>query len=399
MRLAHFIRANTIPIVTEWENFAKSMAPAGDHTGSLAIRDHIDQILDFIIADIDSPETDAEQIEKSRGQKAEAPYPSAAEVHASLRYDGGFNMDQMVSEYRALRTSVVRLWKASRTSMSMEDVDDLTRFNEAVDQALKESIADYSKKQELARGLFLGILGHDLRNPLSAISTSASLLPRFGTLSTRQVMLQAQIAQSSGRATEIVEKLVDLTHSRLGSGLPIIRMPMSMGLMSHQLVDEMRAIYPQRKFDLEVSGDVVGVWDKARLAQVFSNLIGNAVQYGFRSAPIGIRVEGTPHEVIVSVHNEGDPIRPDMLDQIFHALTRGRPLRALESGTVSANLGLGLFISKEIVTAHGGEIQVSSSQENGTVFRASFPREHRNKSQEGNTSDSDCTIGGDKVSA
>jgi signal transduction histidine kinase len=375
MRLADFISANTVPIISEWEKFAKTMTPSGAHIGPSTIRDHIDQILDFIVADMNSTQTDAEQVEKSRGEKAEGRHPSAAEAHASLRYDGGFNMDQMVSEYRALRTSIIRLWKLSRTTVAMHDIDDLTRFNESIDQALMESIADYSNKMELSKGLFLGILGHDLRNPLSAISMSAELITRFGPLATRQTILLRQIAESSRRAHEIVDNLLDLTRARLGSGLPIVRQPMDFDLLARQIIDEMRAIHPHSAFEIAISGDVTGVWDKARIGQVLSNLIGNAVKYGFRSTPIKIRVEGNASEVILSVHNEGVPIGADVIGHIFHALTRGHPPDATTGDATPTNLGLGLFISQEIVTAHGGEIRVSSSEKDGTLFRTSFPRE------------------------
>ncbi|MDV6330972.1 HAMP domain-containing sensor histidine kinase [Asticcacaulis sp. 201] len=374
MRLASFIRENIAPIVADWESFAITLDPSGARTESLVIRDHIQEILEFIVADIETTQTDGEQVEKSRGEKPEQHYPSAAEVHASLRYDGGFNMEQMVSEYRALRTSVVRLWKASGIALNMPDFDDLTRFNESIDQALKESISDYSKKLELSRNLFLGILSHDLRNPLGAVSMSAELTMKIGELSGRQLMLQSQIVESASRASEIVGNLLDLTRARLGSGLPIIRHVMDMGFVSRLIVDEMRAIHPHQEFLLNVSGDVSGLWDKARIGQVFSNLIGNAVQYGFRTTPVAIRVEGAPNEVVLSVHNEGVPIGADALPTLFNALTRAQPNDDTKSRPLSGNLGLGLFIVKEIITAHGGTISVSSSEKDGTWFRARFPR-------------------------
>ncbi|GGZ39130.1 sensor histidine kinase [Asticcacaulis endophyticus] len=374
MRLSDFIRENTASIISDWEAFAKSLTPSGEHMGSLAIRDHISEILDFIIADIDSVQTDSEQIVKSHGEKLHDPHPSAAEVHASLRYDGGFNMDQMVSEYRALRTSVVRLWRASGVTPTSHDFDDLTRFNEAIDQALEESITDFSAKLELARNLFLGILSHDLRNPLGAISMSAELAIRLGDLSERQAMLQAQIVESSGRANEIVTNLLDMTRSRLGSGLPIIRQPMDMGFVSRQLVEEMRAMHPHQEFELTTSGDVSGIWDKARIGQVLSNLIGNAVQYGFKSTPITVRVEGMPRDIVISVHNDGFPINPADIPYLFNALTRAHSIQPSTNQPTSTSLGLGLFISKEIVTAHGGKISVTSSERDGTVFKVCFPR-------------------------
>lgn len=373
MRLAEFIRNNMDPIIGEWEDFARTLVPAADHMGSLTLRDHIQQILDFIIVDMESAQTTEEQADKSRGEKPAASNPSAAGIHASLRYDGGFNMDQMVSEYRALRASVVKLWNFSKPDITEKYINDLTRFNESIDQALTESIRDYSKKLELSRNLFLGILSHDLRNPLGAISMSSQLTMKIGPLTDRQNMLHSQIADSTNRALEIVNNLLDLTRARLGSGLPILRQAMDMGFVANQLVDEMRVLHPNREFLLKVSGPVTGVWDKARIGQIFSNLIGNAVQYGFRGAPITVRVEGLPNGLAICVHNEGTPIAADALRTIFNALARAQSNEDTKSKPVATNLGLGLYITKEIVAAHGGTIDVTSSEFEGTTFKVFLP--------------------------
>ncbi len=137
-------------------NIAGTLAPASESTSPLSLRNHIQYILQFIADDIDSPQTDAEQVTKSRGEKAKPSPDSVAEVHAALRQAGGFNMDQMVSEYRALRASVVKLWGAQAIETTAQDIIDLTRFNEAIDQELTESISYYSSKVERSRNLFLG---------------------------------------------------------------------------------------------------------------------------------------------------------------------------------------------------------------------------------------------------
>ena len=374
MRLADFIRGNVKAIVGEWESFAQSLVPAADHMGPLVLRNHIHQILAFVEGDMESAQTPAQQVKKSHGEKPEASYPSAAEVHASLRYDGGFNMDQMVSEYRALRASIIKLWEAATPAKAHQDMMDLIRFNEAIDQALTESIHDYTRKLDLSRNLFLGILSHDLRNPLGAISMSAELTMKLGALSERQTMLQTQITESTHRALDIIASLLDLTRSRLGSGLPVIREAMEIGFISHQLVDEMRVLHPDREFILSVTGDTHGEWDKARIGQVFSNLLGNAVQYGFRDTPIRVSVDGGPKDVALAVHNQGLPIRPAVIGGIFNALTRVQPGDDPKNQASSANLGLGLYIAKEIVTAHGGTIKVTSTERRGTTFTATFPR-------------------------
>ena len=372
MRLGALIRTNPGQIVEQWENFARTLVPAADGMSPLALRDHIKDILAFIADDIESSQTEHEQITKSHGDKLRQSRDSAAETHASLREAGGFNMDQMVSEFRALRASVTKLWSAQRTEATDLDISDLTRFNEAIDQALMESISYYSKKLDHSRNLFLGILSHDLRNPLGAMLMSAQLTLKIGTLNERQTMLISQIIASAGRATEILDHLLDLTRARLGGGLSVSKEPMDMAFVSRQLVDEMRALHPGRTFTLEISGDTEGEWDRPRIGQVLSNLLGNAVQYGFTDLPIGVTVKGDTKGVLLSVHNHGVPIPPDAIGGIFDSLAR----RAAENGEDprSLHLGLGLYVTKEIISAHGGSIDVTSSEKNGTTFTIRFPR-------------------------
>jgi signal transduction histidine kinase len=372
MRLSSFIREHSEPIIAEWETFAGTLAPASEATSPLSLRNHIKYILQFIADDIDSPQTDAEQVTKSRGEKAKKATDSVAEVHAALRQAGGFNMDQMVSEYRALRASVVKLWGAQTTETTRQDIIDLTRFNEAIDQELTESISYYSSKVERSRNLFLGILGHDLRNPIGAMAMSAELIGRIGSLSDRQKMLISQISLSATRAVEILNQLLDLTRVRLGSGLRVIREQMDMSFVARQLVDEMSATHPGRIFKVEASGDTEGKWDRPRIGQVFSNLLGNAVQYGFKDLPINVSIKGEAADVAVSVHNDGVPISPGAVAEIFDALVRTG--EGEDAHLPSNNLGLGLYITKEIVRAHGGTIKVTSSEKYGTTFTATFPR-------------------------
>jgi signal transduction histidine kinase len=381
IRLSDFIRANSDKIIAQWENFARTLVPASTDMTPLALRNHIKEILAFIAEDMDTAQTGPEQERKSRGE-GNSPAPpgeviaSPAETHAALRLAGGFNQDQMVSEYRALRASIIRLWNAEHPEMKSQDVLDLTRFNESIDQELTESIKLYTKKLDHSRNMFLGILGHDLRNPVGAILMSAQLQLRLGEQNDKQKMLSTQIVASAERTLEIISHLLDMTRARFGTGLPVVRSPMDFGFVSNQMVDEIRANHPKREITLEISGDMEGEWDKARIGQVFSNLLSNAIQYGFRGTPINVTVRGEPDEIILSVHNEGIPIPPDRIGGIFSALTRDTE-KGSEETTGSMNLGLGLYITREIVSAHGGKIGVTSTEQGGTTFRATFPR-HNN---------------------
>lgn len=371
IRLADFIHDNTKPIVNEWEIFAKTLTPAAITMTSLALRDHIQEILAFIVSDIKSAQSSEEQIEKSQGGKEKDASNTAAETHAALRLISGFDIDQMVSEYRALRASVIKLWGRANTSISTIDLIDLTRFNESIDQVLAESVSHYTKKVNHSKDLFIGILSHDLRSPLGAISMSAHLMLNIGELNGRSTMLAKQISDSAARTIEIVNDLLDVTRARFGSGLPVIRAPMDMGYVSRQLVDEMRLAFPSRTINLNVAGDLNGEWDKARIGQVFSNLVSNAVQYSFKDSAINVAVKGNADEVMLTVHNEGVPIPPNKMTTLFDSLTRAI---GDDEAPGSINLGLGLYIAKDIVVSHGGTIDVASTEKDGTIFTARFPR-------------------------
>ena len=179
--LANFIRRNMEEIIAEWVTFAQTRTPASTGMTKLALRDHIEEILNFIAEDLESPQTALEQVAKSKGDgpKENSINQTAAEIHATLRLTDGFNIDQMVSEYRALRASVVKQWLCDTHLPDVSDVNDLTRFNEAIDQAIAESVAEYTRQVDSTRNLFLGILGHDLRNPIGAASMAAEMLTRL----------------------------------------------------------------------------------------------------------------------------------------------------------------------------------------------------------------------------
>jgi signal transduction histidine kinase len=386
LRLGEFIRRETASIVAEWETFARTRTPAAQNMAPLALRDHIYEILRFIVSDIVSSQTSVEQAHKAHGDKLPGPAASAAQHHAALRLSGGFDIEQMVSEYRALRFSVIKLWRTKHDDLDSQDILDLIRFNESIDQAVAESVSYYTAKSNYARDLLMGILSHDLRTPLNVISMSAHLLLNPATPKERLRPLATQIVDSEMRIAQIMNDLLDVTHARCGSGLSVTRTPMDMGIVTRQIVDEMRAAHQARTIFLDVSGNLAGRWDKARIGQVLSNLIGNAVQYSSPHSPIGVTVKGPPDEVTIAVHNEGQPIPQERMGTIFDSLTRAVTDKEGHPGSV--NLGLGLYITKEIIVSHGGTIEVTSSGEDGTTFTARLPRSA--EGEEGAVASADC---------
>lgn len=374
MRLADFIFQNRAPIIAEWEAFASTLDPAVSMTRR-QLRDHIEEILSFISKDLKTTQTKTEQVEKSHGKSdnTEAYTDTAAEAHGTLRHSEGFDMVEMVSEYRALRCSVVKLWTASERLLDHNDVQDLTRFNEAIDQALAESVIKFTAKVDYSRDLLLGVLGHDLRSPLGAITIAGELLPMLGPLSEKQLVVNATLQTCSQRMAHIISDLLDLARARQGTGLPVNARPMDLGVLAKQMVAETLTQNPDRDIALRVDGDVIGEWDETRLGQTLSNLLSNAVQYGEKTKPIKVSLEGRGASVALIVHNEGAPIPPEQLKNLFLSFSRGTTPEAANAGS---NLGLGLFIVSEIVKSHDGKIDVTSSADDGTAFTVTLPRKN-----------------------
>ncbi len=372
MRLADFIDTRLHEILLDWEAFAATRLPASSKMDALALRDHAPQILHAISADLRTPQTAAEERAKSHGLApvlAGAPN-TAAEVHGMLRAQGGFSLIQLTSEYRALRASVLRLWATANGSSDLASVaEDMMRFNEAVDQAIAESVNFYSQEVDRGRQLFLGILGHDLRSPLNAIQMTATLLTKVRS---DEVIAKAaqRLITSGARMRSLLDDLLDYNRTTLHGGLQIRPESADLGAVCTKVLDEAQAAAPDRKFLLEASGDLKGVWDAKRLHQALGNLVINALTYGTASEPVRVQVEGAAEPVTISVTNQGPPIPPSKLLAIFDPLRRGSA--ALEP--VGTNLGLGLFITREIVKAHGGEIKVISN-EHETVFTVRLPRQ------------------------
>ena len=212
----------------------------------------------------------------------------------------------------------------------------------------------------------IAVLAHDLRNPLNTISTGTQMLMRLGeTEKARREQLLARMARGAQRMDAMIRDLLDC--ARAGSGaMSIVREVMDLGDLARELVEEFVIADPERRIELTTAGPITGAWDRARLYQALSNLVGNATRYGHGTA--SIRVAGDRSTVEVSVHNDGPPIAADLLPVIFEPFRRG-------DGGDDTGLGLGLYIVRAIAHAHGGEVSVASSLEEGTTFRLCLPTE------------------------
>ena len=375
MRLSQFIIENMEELLAEWEAFASSLLAKGQVMTPRALRDHARQILLAIAEDIESNQTELEQAYKSKGfvPIAEATR-TAAMTHGALRYLSGFDLRQLAAEFRALRASVLRLWLRHGADGNAGFYQ-MTRFNESVDQALAESIVNYSDEVARSRDTFLAILGHDLRSPLSAIANSSLYLGSPGLLPSGAPLDAVRlINRGAMRMGAMIRDLLEYTRTRLGRAIPISPKAISMEKICHVAFDEIRAAHPEREFRFEASGNLEGLFDGERLEQVLSNLLNNAVQYGARSEPIVLSAHGEADRITVQVKNYGRPIPPDQLQVIFNPLVQIPSATADQESALSSSLGLGLYIAHEIVAMHGGTVVAESSVEDGTVFSASLPR-------------------------
>ena len=382
MRLSAFIRSNVEHIAAEWELFAATLLPEEGFHKSI-LRNGILSMLDEIAEDMDGTQTDVQQQGKSEGTPRLAHHiENAAEQHALARVKMGLSSRQLISEFRALRATVIRLWQRHTSEIDAQSLYDLIRFNEAVDQAVTEASVKYATEMDRSRELFLGILGHDLRNPLAAISGLAELQLRAKTTE-RHSEFASQILISAGRMAHMITDLIELTRVQLGTGISIHPAPTTLRRICTDAVEEMRAIYPSRVFQLRCEEEIPGEWDRARMGQFLSNLLGNAVQHGAVHAPIVITAAHDAAGVTLAVQNEGPPIAPHQIPRLFDCMFRGAShQRAADDNSTS--LGLGLYIAREIITAHGGTITVSSTETDGTTFTAHLPPETPVTAMQGN---------------
>ncbi|MFL5345602.1 MAG: ATP-binding protein [Hyalangium sp.] len=216
----------------------------------------------------------------------------------------------------------------------------------------------------------VAIVSHDLRNPLNAISLSASTLIKREELDERTAKAAMRIYAAADRAHRLIRDLLDFTQARVG-GIPLSPRPVELDELARQVVEELQSAYPERSFELRGVEDVHVEGDPDRLAQVMANLLGNAVQHSPKDTPVRVTVRGQGDMVLFEVHNQGAPIPAEQLPVLFEPFHRGREAGAATPGR---SLGLGLYISRQIVTAHGGRIEVHSEEGEGTTFRVWLPR-------------------------
>lgn len=361
--LRDFIREHASEIVSQFGGFARTLMPAGSEMSEAEFRDHAEELLTAVMDDLATDQTLDEQAAKSRGLGRAHHMAASGQLHADARIQHGFTPEQLLAEFRALRAAVLRSYELSGET----DLQGVRRFNEAIDEALAESMKRYGITRELYRDQFVAILGHDLRNPLGAVTAGAALLAAAAGNDHRQARVASQILNSAQRMERLISDLLDFTRTRLGGAIPLKRVPADLCDVCQQVVLELQAANGSAVIEFDSDGDLTGQWDGDRLAQVVSNLVGNAIQHGDGTA-VSLHAQREGNAVVLTVHNTGLPIPVEAQLSIFEPLVRREP-----DDRQSNSIGLGLYITREIVAAHGGAIRVRSSHHQGTAFTVTLP--------------------------
>jgi signal transduction histidine kinase len=372
MKISEFIEQDIEGILGEWDEFARTI-PAAASMNPQALRDHARGILMRVAREMEQSQSDTRQAAKGRGEHdtPRSGVDSAAQTHAVGRLADGFSMPDMVSEYRALRASVVRRWSAQQHP-GPNALEELTRFHESIDQALTESIKRFSEQLDRARELFMGALGHDLRTPLHVIIQCAQYVTRPETPTRTHAQMAAYISESAERIRNMVEDLLDVARTKLGGSMPINVSTMDLVSMCHAAINEQRLAHPSVTFLVDLPPTLSGSWDGPRLHQLVTNILRNAIQHGDASKPVSIAAQGDGDRILIKIHNEGKPIPEHMLPKLFEPLVRGENTPAEQRG---ASMGLGLYIANTIANAHGGTISIESAVNLGTTFTVCLPRD------------------------
>lgn len=369
MKIADFLENAAEEILLETVAYARTIVPL-KHEDEAALRDHLPAVLREISADLRRTQSRTESISKSHGdgQATGDEEETAAETHGRTRARIGLHITQLCAEYRALRACVLRLWGDSHAA-DADSVRDIGRFNEAIDQALAESVTVYAREREHWQQIFLGVLGHDLRGPLNAITLTGELMAR--TAPADLARHAETLRRSTRRMTSLMDSLLDYNRAGLGGEMEVKRTPVDLASVCKDEVDMQRVALDGALIELITEGDASGEFDASRVREALGNLVTNAVKHGAQVTPVVVTVVGDASTVRMSVQNAAvREMSHKEIELMFDPLTRGS--EAI-SGAARTHLGLGLFIVRQIARAHGGEVSgVCVSQK--VLFTLQLPK-------------------------
>lgn len=355
--LTRFIRQHRNAIVDEWISRAVKL-PNAQTLAPPALFDHVPDILDRLADAIDRRDETAAALE------------NLPEQHASLRFRQGYDLRQVIAEYRLLREVIMEMYadRSDRSAESRANIQLLTVLHEQLDRAIGEAVDHYALERDHARDKFVAILGHDLRDPLNTVMFQASALSqRTAELDTKTLNAVRRIAASGERMERMIRDLLDFARGHLGGRFTIVPTAFDARSFVASRVQEIADAHPDRDVQCvvrSVSGDFHVEWDADRISQVITNLVHNALVHGRDPIVVEPRDEG--EHVSITVRNHGE-IPSDVLPRLFDPFSTDRSEQA------HGGLGLGLYIVQQIAHAHGGEV-VANSDGGATTVRVRLPR-------------------------
>ncbi len=374
MQLSTFIVASLDTIVEEWQAFGRPSAPSLSRSEAAEIRDCLKGVLLAIARDMERDGAGARRHAAATAREAGADsLPSIR--HGRLRQQYGIGAGQLVEEFGSLRATVLARWYFSGARKDGGSVlHQSLRFNQAVDAALRDSAEGFTQALTATRDAYLFTLAQDLRNPLSAIHVASAVLarPDFGPEirrnSTRRV--RAALTQMDG----LVSDLLEYTRRRSAPGIPVDQSSCDLKQVCEASIETVRTSHPARTFHLAASDELVLCADAPRIQQALANLLHNAIQHGDGQSVIKLDASADEAGASLSVWNAGRAIPEASLEAIFEPWVRVPGEASAASDRLPASLGLGLFIAREIVVAHGGTIAATSDAVAGTRFTIWLPR-------------------------
>ncbi|ALP62410.1 sensor histidine kinase [Paraburkholderia caribensis] len=370
MTLSDFIESDLDGLIDDWIEYARTISAEDVRLDDAQLRNSARELLTGIAADMRESQTTEQQRQKSHGQRLDrdSAFNRIARGHADDRQSHGFDINGVVAEYRALRASVLRRWQEA-CQLDATAVQEMIRFNEAVDQMIAESVREFSSITERIRDLFTGVLAHDLRSPVGAILNSTRAILADQNLSPTSLRAGTNLQRSAIRVKLLVDDLFVFTSTRLGNALPVQFDDCDVERICHDAADEVCTTHPDAHIRVKARGRLTATCDAERMLQLIVNLVANGVQHG--SGRVGVEAVGDNEWITIAVSNGGQPIPARALPTLFDPLTRAQP--SPESRKASPGMGLGLYICRCIAHAHNGTIEVESS-ESGTVFTVKIPR-------------------------
>ncbi|HKO90958.1 MAG TPA: HAMP domain-containing sensor histidine kinase [Polyangiaceae bacterium] len=354
--VAEHIRREKRAIAQDWERLVVADLAELARLERGALIDHLPEVLDGLAAWIEG-DTEA----------AKAAFSALADGHALQRLGFGIELAALNVEYKWLRSVLLKHLLVLPSSLDVRE--QLIRLNEGLDHAIHFAVRRYTEQRDYIRDRFIGILGHDLRDPLSSADMAARELLRSAELSAVDRKKVCMIERAVLRMERMVGDVLDFARGHLAGGIPVVVADADLGEICATAADETKGAHPQRCIEVKMSGDLCGRFDRDRVLQVVGNLLSNAIHHG--EDPIVLEAwEAEDHRAVFTrVSNRGAPIAPAMVAKMFEPFVHAGDAK-------KGSLGLGLFIVAQIVRAHGATHEVSSSG-GMTQFTIRWPRTPR----------------------